>query len=461
MYINDFSFTLYYCAVVILFKSIFAMEKDNQNEVTPVKKNRCGKVVQLEQKKKIIYLYMDLKQKEPDIKYIDLKDKLSERSGIGIKTIMKTLSEYKSSGTISLPINNKKRLTVIEKVDDYSKNKIRKKIHEFWFSKKIPSLRKIIQVVKNDPDLPNISRTSFQRLLKDMQFEYSKTSSINSALIERDDLVLCRRKYISTLRRYRQEGRTIYYLGETWVNVKDRSSKVWVDKSVKSNNNKFLRGWTTGSRNPRCKRFIVVHIGSFEGFVADGLLCFESNENTVDNHNEINCNTFFEWFCSILPLLKDDAVIVMDNTPYNSMKKEQAPIISWKKNAILEWLESKGVVITEPGMVKFELLQKVQQIKQQYERLVVDEEAKKFNKIVLRLPQYHNELNPINSALSLVKSHVKENNTTYNLNDFRKLLNDSIKRVTPEKWSDCISHTLKEEDTFWQVDFISDKILRN
>jgi len=294
-----------------------------------------------------------------------------------------------------------------------------------------------------------------------MQFEYSKTTSINCALIERDELVLWRRKYISTVRRYRQEGRTIYYLGETWLNVEDSSSKVLVDKSVKSNNDKFLRGSTTGSRNPRCKskRLIIAHIGSFEGFVAGGLLCFESKENMADNHNEINGNTFFEWFCSILPLLKDDAVIVMDNTSYNSIKKEQAPIISWKKNAILEWLESKGVVITEPGMLKFELLQKVQQIKQQYEKLVVDEEAKKYNKIVLRLPQYHNELNPINLALSLVKSHVKENNTTYNLNDFRELLNDGIKQVTPEKWSDCISHTLKEEDTFWQVDFISDKIL--
>ncbi|XP_060839131.1 uncharacterized protein LOC132920631 [Rhopalosiphum padi] len=437
------------------------MDKDNQDGVTPVKKNPSGKVVQIEQKKNIICLYTDIKQKEPDIKYIDLIDKLSEGSGIGIKTIMKTLSEYKSSGTISLPINNKKRLTVIEKVDDYSKNKIRKKIYEFWFSKKTPSLRKIIQVIKNDPDLPNISRTSFQRLLNDMQFEYSKTSSINSALIERDDLVLCRRKYISTIRRYRQEGRTIYYLGETWVNVKESSSKMRVNKYLKSNNDKFLKGWTTGSRNPRCKgkRLIVAHIGSFEGFVAGGLLCFESKENTVDNHNEINGNTFFEWYCSILPLLKDDAVIVMDNTPHNSMKKEQAPIISWKKDAILEWLESKGVVITESGMVKFELLQKVQQIKQQYEKLIVDEEAKKYNKIVLRLPQYHNELNPINSALSLVKSHVEENNTIYNLNDFRKLLNDGIERVTPEKWSDCISHTLKEEDTFWQVDFISDEIL--
>ncbi|XP_025203886.1 uncharacterized protein LOC112600797 [Melanaphis sacchari] len=89
---------------------------DNQNEPIPIKRNRRGKIVHLDQKKKIIYLYIDLKKKEPDIKYLDLVDKLSEESGIGIGTVRKTLSEYKSSGTVSSPINKKRRLSIIEKV---------------------------------------------------------------------------------------------------------------------------------------------------------------------------------------------------------------------------------------------------------------------------------------------------------------------------------------------------------
>lgn len=69
----------------------------------------------------------------------------------------------------------------------------------------------MIQAVQDDPDLPNISRSSFQRVLKDLQFEYTKRNR-NSALTEREDLVLWRREYISQIRRYRQEGRTMYYL---------------------------------------------------------------------------------------------------------------------------------------------------------------------------------------------------------------------------------------------------------
>jgi len=398
-------------------------------------------------------------KKEPEIRYEDLLFRLSEGSGIGIGTIKKTLREYKSTGKGSSPKNKKLRSTICEKLDDFDKNAIRQKIHQFWFRKEIPTLAKIIQAVQDDPDLPNLSRSSFQRLLKDMQFEYTKRNR-NSALTEREDLVLWRRQYISQIRRYRQEGRTIYYLDETWVNAEDCSPRVWVDTTVKSHKDAFLKGLTTGARNPtgKGKRLIVVHIGSSQGFVDGGLLCFESKKNTSDYHDEMNGDTFFEWFCSILPKLNDNAVIILDNAPYHSVKKESIPTTAWTKARIQQWLESKGVVITEP-LVKIELLQKVKQIKNQFEKYVVDEEAKKQNKTVLRLPPYHCELNPIELAWSVVKGHVKTNNTTFKLNDVRQLLIDGIQRVTPEMWSNFISHTIKEEDKFWQIDFISDDIL--
>lgn len=210
------------------------------------------------------------------MKYDDLLKKLSIGSGIGVGTIKKTIREYKSTGAIFSPVNKKKRLTIVDKVDDFDKNAIRQKIHAFWFRREIPTLSKMLRTVNDEPDLPNLTRTSFQRLLKSMQFEYTKRNR-NSALTEREDLVVWRRQYISDIRRYRQEGRTIYFLDETWVNVGDCSSKVWVDQTIQSNRDAFLRGLTTGSHNPtgKGKRLIVVHIGSSEGFVAGGLLCFE------------------------------------------------------------------------------------------------------------------------------------------------------------------------------------------
>ncbi|XP_060855619.1 uncharacterized protein LOC132933335 [Metopolophium dirhodum] len=412
--------------------------------VTPPKRNRSGKVVHTKQKQIIINVYKDILITEPDITYENLVKRVSIACGIGVLTVKNTISEYKRTGKVSSPMNKKKRPTVIDKVDDFDKDAIRQKIHAFWFRREIPTLTKIIQVVNDDPDLPNLTRTSFQRLLKSMQFEYTKRDR-NSALTEREDLVTWRRSYISDIRRYREEGRTIYFLDETWVNAGDCSSRVWVDQTIQSHRDAFLRGLTTGSRNPtgKGKRLIVVHIGSAEGFVAGGLLCFESKKNTSDYHDEMNGDTFFEWFCGVLPLLKDNSVIVMDNAPYHSVKTEQSPTSAWKKAAIVEWLESKGVE-TNPSMIKFDLL-KIR--------------PKNKKKIVLRLPPYHCELNPIELAWSVVKGHVKANNTTFKINDVRQLLNDGIQKVTPEMWSNFVSHTIKEEDKLWQIDYISDEML--
>lgn len=94
------------------------------------------------------------------------------------------------------------------------------------------------------------------------------------------------------------------------VNAGECSSKVWIDTSVKSHTDAFLKG-LKGPKNPsgKGKRLIVVHIGSADGFVDGGLLCLGSKKDTVDYHDEMNRGTFYDWFCGILPRLKDNAVI--------------------------------------------------------------------------------------------------------------------------------------------------------
>lgn len=103
---------------------------------------------------------------------------------------------------------------------------------------------------------------------------------------------------------------------------------------MKSHRNAFLKGLsTTGPKNSsgKGKRLIIVHIGSADGFADGGLLNFESKKNSTDYHDEMNGDTFYEWFCGVLPRLKDNAVIVMDNASYHSVKKDAIPTISWKK----------------------------------------------------------------------------------------------------------------------------------
>jgi len=381
-------------------------------------------------------------------KYYDIIKFISHYTGIGQRTITTTLSDYKKKGIISSPNKNKIRPTVTEKINEFDKNAIRQKIHGFWFRREIPTLQKILTAVNDDPSLPNLKRTSLRTILKHLSFVYTKTTR-NSALTERSELVCWRQRYLEKIKFYRSQGHPIYYLDETWVNAGETTSKSWVDKTIKSHRDAFLKGLTTGQKNPsgKGKRLIVVHIGSSDGFVVGGLLVFESKKNTSDYHDEMNDNTFYEWFSSILPLLKENAVVVMDNAPYHSVKKETFPQSSWKKEKIIQWLTIRGKIIDQ-RMVKDRLLEEAQEFRTDCNKYVIDELAKENNKIVLRLPPYHCELNPIELAWSCVKQYVKMNNTTYKLPDVKQLLIEGVERVSPDMWKNFISHVIKEEEKF-------------
>ncbi|KAL4143894.1 hypothetical protein QTP88_006148 [Uroleucon formosanum] len=394
--------------------------------VSPVKKNAKGKFVCSRQKETIINVYKTILLEQPNIKYKELVQSVCKTSGIGRNTVSKTISDYKNVGVLKSPNKTKIRAKIIDKIDDFEKNAVRSKVHNFWFQRQIPTIDKILVSVNEDPDLPNFSRASLHRLLKDLNFEYSKRGR-NSAMIEKDEIVIWRNKYLEQLRKYRSEGRAIYYLDETWLNAGDVPNKIWVDRTIQSSRDAFLKGLSTGAAKPsgKGKRLIVLHIGSEDGFVPGGLLSFQSKKDTGDYHNEMNGDTFFDWMKEVLPLLKDNCVIVMDNAPYHSVKTESSPTVNWKKADIEMWLEEKGEIFEKP-MIKVRLMEMVKQL-----------------------------------AWSVVKKHVRMNNTTFKLDDVQKLLHDGINQCTPGMWKNFIQHTKKEEEKFWKIDFVVEEVLEN
>lgn len=148
----------------------------------------------------------------------------------------------------------------------------------------------------------------------------------------------------------------------------------------------------------------------------------------------------------------------MHNAPYHSVKQNTFPFISWKKEKIIEWLELRGKRIDQP-MVKHRLLEEAQQFRPECNKYVIDKLAKNNNKLVLRLPPYHCELNLIELAWSSVKHHVKMNNKTFKLADVKTLLIEGVERVTLEMWRNFTDHVIKEEDKFYKIDFISDEVM--
>jgi len=101
-------------------------------------------------------------------------------------------------------------------------------------------------------------------------------------------------------------------------------------------------------------------------------------------------------------------------------------------------------------MVKMRLIKKVKEIRPTYDKYVIDQEAKNHNKIILRLSPHHCKLNPIESAWSVVKNHVKQNTRPSKFK--KKNLTKIEVRGTPEMWPNFVEDTTKEEDKIWGID---------
>ncbi|KAE9543695.1 hypothetical protein AGLY_002091 [Aphis glycines] len=378
------------------------------------------------QKTMIINAHKAKMIENPEHKMVHLKKTLSYELGIGQSTIHNTILEYQRTKTVSSPNKTKVRKQLTEKVDDFDKYGIRRKVHQFWHDRDTPTLDKILVSVNKDNGLPNFSRTSLFRLLKSMDFVYMK------------------RDRNSDIKRYREEGRPIYYLDETWVNAGDVNSKVWVDKTVTSARVASSEGLSTGAINPtgKGKRLIVSHIGSEDGFVPGGLLCFESKKNTQDYHDEMNGDSFRDWLEGVLPKLKDNAVIVMDNAPYLSVKIEKCPTTNWRKADIIAWLQSKREQV-DNTMLVVELLDQVKKLKPLYNNYVIDEMTS----------PYHCELNAIELAWAIVKKHVKDNNKTFKLQDIKHLLIEGVNK------KNFVGHVIKEEEKTWSLDNVVEDLM--
>lgn len=75
---------------------------------------------------------------------------------------------------------------------------------------------------------------------------------------------------------------------------------------------------------------------------------------------------------------------MMDNAPYHSVRIEKIPTASSKKDEILSWLSSKGVVIDKRMFKPQQLLMaKVREIKGKYISYVVDNMAKNAGHTVI------------------------------------------------------------------------------
>lgn len=292
-----------------------------------------------------------------------------------------------------------------------------------------------------------------------MGFRYEKRRN-RAMLLERDDIIVWRHSYLRKIKAFKREKKPLVYLDETWVNVGQATSKIWRDTTIRTPKEAFLAGLTTGLKDPthRGPRFVILHAGGKDGFVNNGKLVFLAKKGTADFHDEMNSQTFEQWFENqLLPNLKKDTGIVMDNASYHGRKVEQVPTDKNRKEGIQIWFNEKGVSF-EADMLKIELLTEVAKIKHLYQDHVVYKMAQEKGFTVIRIPPYHCELNPIELVWSQVKRHVAMNNLNYKLNEMPALIDNAFTSVSTVQWSNYCRHVEDIEGEMWTMDALQDDV---
>ncbi|KAK9674966.1 hypothetical protein QE152_g40742, partial [Popillia japonica] len=111
----------------------------------------------------------------------------------------------------------------------------------------------------------------------------------------------------------------------------------------------------------------------------------------------------------------------MDNAPYHSVKSEKLPTATWKKDALVNWLLSKGI-LCDNTQLKIELLD------------------------LTKLPTATWKKDALVNWL-LSKADVKV------------LLQEGLDLVNAESWKNCVKHAIAEEDKMYQVDNIVENMV--
>jgi hypothetical protein len=143
-------------------------------------------------------------------------------------------------------------------------------------------------------------------------------------MIEKDDIVSWRHKYLVQIKKLRNERSNIYYTDESWVNAGITVSKEWKDTTIKTPRQAFLTGLSCGLKSPtgRWPRFALVNAGNEHGFVPNAKLVFLCKKNTADAHEEMDGEVYEKYFSEqLLPNLSPKSVTVVDNASYHSRKK--------------------------------------------------------------------------------------------------------------------------------------------
>ncbi len=253
----------------------------------------------------------------------------------------------------------------------------------------------------------SVSLPTIWRSFKRFGFNYSKIIC-NDKNKQRKDIIEKRKEYCKKFYElYISDEYDIVYQDESYVCKNHVRGKSWAVE----NDFKFFK-------KPSGKGQRVVITGAINkyGFIKDSYEFWIANTKT-DYHNNFTKIIFEKYFTTkLLPNLIMPSVIILDNAPYHKIyENEDLNPRNFNKNDLKKYLDDHNVTYNDK-MLKGDLLDlalKIWKPVTKLEKMAFNDGLKRFQKphILLFLPPYYPELNPIEFAWARIKNNIADNPT--------------------------------------------------
>uniref|UniRef100_A0A1B0CCU0 Uncharacterized protein n=1 Tax=Lutzomyia longipalpis TaxID=7200 RepID=A0A1B0CCU0_LUTLO len=451
------------------------MEEKTDGENATIKKKKRGgnrkKTIRPEQKQLIVdgFFYL-LSQKSKRAMKLrrrhcnsEAVTELSRMHGIDKATvyrIIRNMDKPEEPKPKMCPPIRKRKTKLMERIDPYDREQYRHIVHDFYASGVFPSADDVRKVAEMDPRMRRLTRVPITKLLKEFSIPVIQRTKDNMFPKERGYYAKWRLHYIETIRKYREEGKIIYYVGETSISTADGTKEGKTTRLVNleassdqsdpsdgefdpedvENSPKPNRA-RAAKKPPKEKHVRVFHIGSEYGFVDEGLAMFDPKKMTDDCPRR--------WFCKAVDSLEPGSIIVVKDTFCKLKNPLEVP---YHKNItsaeLIRWLKRKDISFRK-NMKRVELQRIIAEYVARHDDYSIDEVAKNDDHIILRLPPMHDDLNAMGLAMEHVKSFVRERNNSFRLWDIRRLIPPAVRSVTQKKWKEIIAETIKRENEIW------------
>lgn len=364
---------------------------------------------------------------------------------VSLSTVKAVMAEYYHRGSVETPTAGVRGKPGY-RMECSLATVIRQRVRELNRRGEAVSLRSLRRWLARECDQGEIPLNTLWRTVQRLGFVYGPAKR-RSTLKERDYVIIARRQYLrQKIGNRNREGctdRPEVYLDETYLNVNHSNDNTWYFEPDGPWVNK------PAGKGPR---LIIVHAITALGWVGGAKLVFQAKRRTGDYHGQMNGENFTKWFTEqLLPHIPCGSLIIMDNAPYHTELAEEAfPTPKTRKAQLRQWLQTHHPQIYRQDMLKPELYETCKQLCPP-PPLRLDLIAEAAGHTIIRTPQYHPELQPIETVWAIVKDYCAAH-CDFTLAGLTTHLEAGFDQVTPAVCQGLIQKVRAQEDQYWIED---------